>query len=440
MTTSTQVTVIPAGLQLPAHLQTVDTAALIAATNAAAAAGIKTGGFPRISIKGGKFHIVDGGETTPLLNPPTAPGQPALPMMLLEAVIVDANPAIVKTYYPGDFKDGDDSEPTCSSDNGVVPDSHIAVPQNSVCATCPKNQWGSKISKASGKEVKACSDSKRLAILPAGDLNYKALGLSITPAALTDWGKYVKALTDRSIPVAAVVTNITFDHTASFPKLQFAFGRLLEPAEFAKVRERAKGDDIRTIVTIMRAPVAAPLALPAPAQLAVASAAPAEADKAHPSGTPPPVVTATPVIPAFITTPTATPPPVVEPEKPKRVRRTRAQIAADEAAKQGTLPGVVGSLGHLPLAIRSAVEAVGANSPAGQAILAQYPQPTAAQVPAQPVSGAPSPVQHPEPAPAAAPIVGFGAAPVVTPPVTQAAQSAAMSLKEALQKKLGIKV
>ena len=434
MTTGTQVTVIPAGLQLPAHLQTVDTAALIAATNAAAAAGIKTGGFPRISIKGGKFHIVDGGETTPLLNPPTAPGQPALPMMLLEAVIVDANPAIVKTYYPGDFKDGDDSEPTCSSDNGVVPDSHIAVPQNSVCATCPKNQWGSKISKASGKEVKACSDSKRLAILPAGDLNYKALGLSITPAALTDWGKYVKALTDRSIPVAAVVTNITFDHTASFPKLQFAFGRLLEPAEFAKVRERAKGDDIRTIVTITRAPVAAPFALPAPAQLAATPAAPL--------GTPPPVVTVTPVIPAFITAPPATPPPVVEPEKPKRIRRTRAQIAADEAAKQGTLPGVADSLslGHLPPAIKAAVEAVGVNSPAGQAILAQYPQPTAAQVPAQPVSGAPSPVQHPEPAPAAAPIVGFGAAPVVTPPVTQAAQSAAMSLKEALQKKLGIKV
>lgn len=271
MTTGTNVA-LPDNLTLPAHLMTPEALAAIAAANAAAGGGIKTGGFPRISIKGGKFHLVKGGETHTILNPPDAPGAPALPKMLLQVVVVAANPAIVKTYYPGKFSEGDDGEPTCSSDNGQTPDSHIAAPQSPACATCTQNAWGSKISEASGKEIKACSDSKRLVILPAENLDYEAFALSITASALTGWGKYVKALSDKKIPINAVVTNVMFDSSASYPKLVFSFGRLLTAEEYAKVGVRVKGEDVQNIVSPVRSiNVAVPLlpsqvaATPAPA-------------------------------------------------------------------------------------------------------------------------------------------------------------------------------
>ena len=316
MTTGTQVA-LPDNFQLPAHLQTPEAQAAIAAGNAAAGGGIRIGGFPRISIKGGKFHLVKGGETHTILNPPEAPGAPPLPKMLLQVVVVAANPAIVKTYYEGKFQDGDDGEPNCSSDNGVTPDSHIAAPQHSVCATCKQNAWGSKISEASGKEIKACGDSKRIVILPAENLDYEAYALSVTASALTAWGKYVKALSDKKIPISAVVTNVMFDSTASYPKLVFSFGRLLTAEEYAKVLARAVGDDVQNIVSPVRQ-----ISVPVPLLPPPASTAPVESPVAVP---PPP---ATPAVTGFgapaPVTPSATPP--AEPEV-KRTRKPREQPA-----------------------------------------------------------------------------------------------------------------
>ena len=447
--TSTQVA-IPQGMALPAHLQGPDVAAQIAAANAAAAGGIKIGGFPRISIKGGKFHEVDGGETKTYFAP-ALPGQQPLPLMCLETVIINANPNLVKTFYPGDFKDGDDSEPACSSDNGVTPDPHIAAPQSSVCATCPQNQWGSKVSKSSGKDVKACTDSKRLAVLPSADLSYKALGLAITPAALTDWGKYVKALSERGIPVNSVVTNITFDHTASFPKLQFAYNRFLTAEEYAKVQARALGDDVKAIVSPTRQVAAPALAAPVAALAPALAPAPAlVAPPVQPAAAPIPPVQPAPPATGFGATAPATPAVApAAPETAKRTRRTREQVAADKAAAQGNAGAPEPDLSHLPAAILAAVQAVGADSPAGQALLAQFPapaatQPVAPQPPVPPTTGnGEQALATGTMAPAAtAPVSsGFGAAaaPVVeqTQPTAQVS-AAGLSLQEILKKKLGL--
>jgi len=431
MTQSTQVAVIPQHIELPAHLKTAEAAAAIAKYNTEAAGGIKTGGFPRISIKGGKFHIVDEGKTQTIFAPPPSP--PGLPQMQLETVIVAANAAIVKTYYPGDYKEGDDSEPACSSDNGVTPDAHIASPQAPACATCPQNQWGSKISKSSGKEVKACSDSKRLAVLPIQDLTYKVLGLGITPSALTDWGRYVKALTERNIPVNAVVTNLTFDHTAAYPKLKFAFGRVLTAEEYAKVQARSRGDDVKDIVN------PSPRQATAPAQ----PAAPAPTGPVHgaPAATAP--APATPAAAAPITGFGATPQPEAEAVKRTRAPRAKAPEAAQQAAQTAAaavaaaVSGVAASvaqavqqtiatdpLAHLPPEIRATVTMVGADTEIGRALIAKYPRPEVAAPAA--------------PAPQAAAPTGFGAttttAPAPTPQV--ATTAAALGLKEQLKARL----
>lgn len=519
---STAVSVIPVGMALPAHLMTADAAEQIAAANAAAAGGIKAGGFPRISIKGGKFHEVEGGETRTYFHP-QQPGQPLLPMMCLEVAILNANQNLTKTFYEGEYKEGDDKEPTCSSDNGKTPDSHITAPQHANCAECPMNQWGSRISKVSGKDTKACSDNKRLAVLPAGDLSYKALGLSITPSSLSDWGKYVKALTERNIPVNAVATNLTFDASAAHPKVQFSYSRFLTEAEYAKVKERMVGDDVKTIIAPTRTIAIKPAATTttqAPvlaATTGVNQATPTVAASATP---PVPVVvdpyagqpahvkmavegagglTSVPGLSVYksltgvdyVAAPPA--PVVVDPfaGQPPHVKAavdgagglgTPAGDATYKALTQKDAPAVVDqvavaatnapapaasgfgaavapaapaaaapvadkpkrtprvkppeapaatavdpALAHLSEGIRNAVIAVGKDTAAGIALLAQFPAPAGTAAPAAPAPVAP-----------AAPTVGFGGVPVTIPAVGPSAEvsAAASSLAAKLKAKL----
>lgn len=436
MSTGTQVAV-PQNLDIPAYLQTQDAAALVAQYNAAAAGGIKVGGFPRISIKGGKFHEHDGETTITYMQPGS---NPAVPLMVLESVIIASNPNLSKAYYEGEYKEGEDRAPICSAEDGIIPDAHIGtetgtVKQHATCAGCPQNEWGSKISKFSGKEIKACTDNKRLVILPVADLTYKALAIVVTPGALKDWGKYVKELTARGVSIASVVTNITFDHTASYPRLQFAFARFLTEAEYAKVQQRAKGDDVKAITTIVRtvqkpkpqggAPATqpgAPATPPATAPAAPAAVPPAQSAPQAP----------TPPAAGFGAPAPANPPPAQEPvktpepEAPKRAKRTKVENDP--------------RIAHLPPALQEAVKAMGIDSPTGQAILATNPAP--AVVPSNPV---PPPVQ-PTPAPtpqagvpdmSAAPTVGFGAAAAVSAPAA-GASAAANSLKAQLAARLGV--
>lgn len=501
---STAVSVVPSNLQLPAHLQSPDIAAAVAAANAAAAGGVRSGGFPSIGIKANKFSIKDGDETTVLMLAPAAAGQPPLPMMCLEIVVVDANPALSHTFFQGEYVEGEHLEPTCRSANGVTPDADVVAKQNPVCGTCPQYQWGSKISKLTGKPVRACGDSKQLAVLPVNDLNFKTLGLSVKAGSLKNWGTYIQALSGRGYGVSTLVTNVTFDQTAN-GVLQFSFNRFLSEAEYIRVNERKAGDDVKVITAQSRG-VAVP-ALAAPANLGLPApdvAAPVYATSSAPTAgfgavaAPEPVAPTNPTpeapfaglephveaavaavgglgthaglrtykaltgvdfmelikapapaaqttVPSPVATPAAAAP---APEPAKRTRRTRAEMEAAKAAEAPatTAPApapapAAPDLSHIPADILATINAVGAASPAGQALIAAYPPPVQASAPvaAPPAATAtdPSPVTTPA---AAAPTTGFGAAPVPaaqTAPTAQVVASGA-SLAEKLRAKLGL--
>jgi hypothetical protein len=263
-------------VDIPAHIR--ELAAKAGEQNKGALGGIKAGSFPRISIGGSKFSVVEGGEKILL----TDADRPDLPAMELQLAIVGFNPAVSKQYYEGEFEEGSDKEPTCSSDNGIVPDPHIPNPPSRACASCPKNVWGSKVTKQ-GKQVKACSDNKRIAVIPVHDLaNEQALDFTIKPASLKPWAEYVRALDAKGIPVDAAVTKVQFDPSANFPKLVFKFGGFLTPEQLATLALRSKGDDVRLITSPRQStatgpvtPPAAPAATPAPAPAPAAPAAPA---------------------------------------------------------------------------------------------------------------------------------------------------------------------
>lgn len=286
---------------VPAHLQARAAAAL--ERNREAMGGIKAGGYPRINIGGSKFTIIDGDDRTLITTPGTEFAAP-----MIELAVVGFNPAVSKLFYKGDWNEASADAPDCSADNGIVPDAHIANPPSRACSTCPNNVWGSKIT-PQGKQVKACSDNKRLAVIPVSDLaQHKALALTITPASLKDWAEYVRTLDSRGIGVELIVTQVYFDPAATFPKLNFKMGRYLTDEEATLVDQRATGDDVRLITSPRQTTSTGP-AIPVNAPPAVAPAPHAQA----PAAPAPVAPIATPPAAPVVVDPYAGLPPYVEP-------------------------------------------------------------------------------------------------------------------------------
>lgn len=422
---------------LPDFLQSQEVVAQVQAFNAAAMGGIKSGGFPRISVSGSKFFIIDSSAENPrqlittTYPDPNAPGgMVSVPAAVLSAVVVGANPNLSKVYYEGPYVPGDDREPDCSSDDGIRPDAHILEPRNNACATCPMNAWGSKIT-PQGKETKACADSKRLVILsaaPGALQNYKALALNITPAMLKDWGVYVRSLSQRQIPVHGVVTRLTFDPTVDFPKLNFTFERFLSKDEFDVVVRRMQSDEVKNIEKPVRTPSTPALAAPTATALPQIPAPPA-----HIPQTPPP---------APVAAPQPAPAPVAaDPFSGAAAAVAQVQpttTAPSPAAQPAPPPAPVDPLAGLPPEVVATINMVGGiGSPAGAQIAAaaraaagNAPPPAVAQAaatvaadPPKRTRGRPAKTQPADPQPPAAPAAPVAAAPEAPPPAPAAASA-----------------
>lgn len=220
-------------------------------------AGVSSG-FPVMSIRGAKWRIAQGGEETPICMPGTKDLAP-----FVNVVIMRANPALSKTYYEGAFVEGSDAPPACSSNDGIAPLPDSPKKQCDSCAACPQNVWGSKIS-PSGTKIKACADVRRLAVLPADDLGFSPILLRVPGASLSDLAAYGKALKQRGIPSGAVVTKLSFDPDASYPKIVPQFSRMLTGEEMALVASRLSESVVDDILGTGVQRTAPQLAAPAP--------------------------------------------------------------------------------------------------------------------------------------------------------------------------------
>lgn len=208
--------------KLPAHLQ-----GKVKSTNVFAAA-VSAGGFPVVSIKGKVFHVQRGDERTLITK-----GEDGEPAASLEAVIVATNPNKSKVFYDSGYEEGSAAKPTCYSNDGVGPAADAEEPQSKKCATCPHNQWGSRITDNGGKG-KACGDSMRLAIAPPDQLNDPML-LRVPAASLKTLGQYGGQLAKRGVEPHHVVTRIGFDYNVAHPALTFKAVRFVEEHELAEV-------------------------------------------------------------------------------------------------------------------------------------------------------------------------------------------------------------
>jgi hypothetical protein len=215
--------------KLPAYLKAFNVSELNADLTAHAG-----GGFPVISIKGKTFAIVRDGERTVIPNPK----DPESPATSIEVVIIKANKNTSKVFYlKGYDKDSSEGQkPDCYSNDGIAPAADAQNPQSKKCATCPHNQWGSRVTDKGTSKGKACADTVRLAVAPAGQLNDPML-LRVPPASIRALGEFGQTLAKRGVGYNMVVTKIAFDAEAESPKLTFKPIGFLDEDGFAEVRE-----------------------------------------------------------------------------------------------------------------------------------------------------------------------------------------------------------
>lgn len=256
--------------------------------------GLRGGGFAVISKKGSKWRIKYKGDETLITN---ADGDPA---PSLEAIIVKANPFINKQYYEGKWVEGSTTAPDCFSLDGRVPSPQVERPQHHNCAGCPKNVWGSKMNEQ-GKKVKACQDTKKLAIVPLSDIPNVAFNgpmlYRVTSSELGDLGTFADQMKARQFPYNSVAVRLGFDPDASYPKVTFKAIRPLTGEEAQQVLELYQSDSVARVLSadftaevvaetgrepaqaatppadpdFEQAPVAAPVPTPTPPQTATAA-------------------------------------------------------------------------------------------------------------------------------------------------------------------------
>lgn len=195
--------------------------------NSDLSAGVR-GGYSVLSIKGSRWHIKVGDEVTTVTDPTSGDAVGSLRLVLLKA-----SPNVSKNYYEGGYEEGSNEPPACWSIDGVVPDPG-ADKQAPSCAACPKNQFGSRITDA-GKKVKACGDSRRIAVIPEGDLANEVYGgpmlLRVPASSLSNLSQYGKKMSNKGFPYNTIVTRTSFDLEASYPKIEFNAVRPLTDEE-----------------------------------------------------------------------------------------------------------------------------------------------------------------------------------------------------------------
>jgi hypothetical protein len=176
------------------------------------------GGFPILSFRGKVWRIKHAGDELPVTN------EDGDPVAGVELHFLKASPDISKVYYDHKYVEGSDEPPTCMSVDGIVPDAGSSSPQCATCAACEHNQWGSRMTE-DGRKAKACQDSRRIAVVPVGDIPNEQHGgpmlLRVPAASLNDLKSYGLGMKNKGYPYNSIVTRVGFDMDAAYPKLTF---------------------------------------------------------------------------------------------------------------------------------------------------------------------------------------------------------------------------
>lgn len=213
-------------IEIPEHLRTGPLAeAAQKSLQDAASMASSSNSVPRISLRGREFRLVEGGEDIAKFRD------------YLDVVILGVEPGqgnMIKTFYAKGYTSGAKEPPTCASDDGITPSPWVQEKQAQQCRTCSKNQFGSAIS-PSGKQTKACRDSKRVWLVLAkgnkqGEKEFEVsntlsertmYGLNVTVASLKAFAEHGRQLTSLGQGPAVCVTRLSM-LDMEYPQLEFS--------------------------------------------------------------------------------------------------------------------------------------------------------------------------------------------------------------------------
>jgi hypothetical protein len=207
-------------------------------------------GFGIISYRGKVWRVRKSGDEQQYLDE----NGDAMPSV--EIVFLKANRLPSKLYYGAKYVEGDNSPPKCYSTDGVRPDSTVPEPVSELCAACPNNVWGSRITD-DGKKSRACQDSRRTVVAFAHhladatpDSPPEVFMLRVPPASLNPLKDFVeKILKPKGIPLYSVVIRVGFDKDASFPKFTFRVVRFVTEEEYEIIEQLRASDEVARILT-----------------------------------------------------------------------------------------------------------------------------------------------------------------------------------------------
>lgn len=216
---------------------------VLAAAGGNFAAGLPQGGLalPTLSFRGKVFRLRKDGQ------------EQSLKTNTLDVILVDARPNTSKRFYDNPYSREEAVAPRCSSINGETPD--VSNPVAASCAVCPKNVWGSK---GGDSKAKACSDYKRMVVLPlTADGNYGPCVLDLAATSLRTpkdadpkemrLREYVSMLGNYQRTPNVVVTTLSFTDD-EFPCVVFNYKRDISAEEAPYIAELIQDKDVRDIV------------------------------------------------------------------------------------------------------------------------------------------------------------------------------------------------
>jgi hypothetical protein len=160
-----------------------------------------TSGMRNISCKAKKFTLPGGASSAGPLN-----------AIVLHYVNTNA-------WWEVEYDPNNPAPPDCTASHEepalMKPGVQVEKPVHSDCATCPKNEWGSK------GRGKACGNSVNLAVVPEDFTNdSEVVTLKVSATGLKRWSTYVRALAESGLDPVQVVTSFSFADT-EYPSLKF---------------------------------------------------------------------------------------------------------------------------------------------------------------------------------------------------------------------------
>lgn len=226
-------------MTVPAHILARQQARAESETKSAIMTAVISGdgfAFPKISVRGGRYRLVEDGVET-------------IVGTSLSVVIVGANPNVSKVFYSKPFDGALDVRPDCYSNDGVRPDASVQAPVSQNCQSCPHNVLGSKVN-PSGAKSKMCGDQRHLAVVPAADPK-KVYALTIPVSGMKGLREYFKDLQNYGLSPEEVITELGFDDTANYPKIVFSHKGYVPEKAIASVDAIVASDEVKEVVRLI---------------------------------------------------------------------------------------------------------------------------------------------------------------------------------------------